>query len=832
MIATSATQNALDTDYQEVRGSSVETPRLPEPLGEILARVEAVIPPLWPLRDYVAVNPFLGLVDRRFLDARQQLRDVRSCEMLSSLADYQAQFQGDAITEADLATALEQCRQEYPDLLADFDERKIREGIHSGDGSTTGERRFHTVSEVLDQAGAGRWTSHIIDDISRFCAAHYDQGQAVWSSPWKGLLLWDAWRQFASASGRMEKLGIRSFRRFVADLPESPVQAIEALLRMLEVPAAVREPFLLGELLSIAGWASFIKCRVRDAELASHRDEDLVGLLAIRLAYDVALVRVHGVPAGRELWPESAEPPTPSVEVVTRYVCQLAREHAFQRRILSALAEGSVQRSSLRSAVQMVFCIDVRSEPMRRHLEAVGQGVETLGFAGFFGMPLQFVPLGSQTGPAQCPVLLQPAFAVQESIQGANSDVEQQAIARRKSIRRSRKIWKSFQTSAVSCFSFVESIGLAYLGKILSDSLRLSRPASAAKSDGLKRKAKLVPSLSCDHDHGVSVDARVNLAAGMLRNLGLTEGLARIVAICGHASNVVNNPYRAGLDCGACGGHSGEPNARVAAMLLNDPQVRAGLAERGIHVSNDTWFVAAVHETTTDQIHFLDCESLPETHEDEFRQLQHSVQQAGELCRRERGARTGDRPSDAFRRSQDWSELRPEWGLAGNAAFIVAPRSRTAGKDLGGRTFLHSYDHQRDAEGSVLELIMTAPMVVASWINLQYYASTVDNVSFGSGSKTIHDVVGQLGVFQGNGGDLMTGLPWQSLHDGHKLQHESLRLLVTIEAPRSAVERIIHKHATVRHLVSNGWIHLIVLDQGSSYRWTSQGRWELTNSEA
>lgn len=831
MVAFNAGGSALEIDYQEVHGSSVMPPRMTQPLGESLAQVEAVIPPLWPLRDYVAVNPFLGLVDRRFLDARQLLRDVRNCEMLSSLAEYHAQLQAGAITEADLKSALEQGRHEYPELFAELDEQEIWKTIRSGEAVSANERRFHTVAEVHDQAAAGRWTGHIIDEISRFCAAHYDQGQAVWASPWKGLLLWDAWRQFAKVSGRMEKLGIHGFRRFVADLPDSPVPAIEALLRMLEVPAAVREPFLLGELLSIAGWASYIKCRVRDAELAGHRDEDLVALLAIRLAYDVALARVHGVPHGTELWPQHAEPPAPNFEVITRFVFQLAREQAFQRKILGALAQGSVERAAVRSAVQMVFCIDVRSEPMRRHLEAVGQGIETLGFAGFFGMPLEFVPLGSKTGPAQCPVLLQPAFAVQESIHGADQADEQRAIASRNSIRRSRKLWKSFQTSAVSCFSFVESIGLAYLGKILSDSLRLSRPASAAKADGLKRKAKLVPSLSCNHDHGLNAETQVNLAAGMLRNLGLTEGLARIVAICGHASNVVNNPYRAGLDCGACGGHSGEPNARVAAMLLNDPKVRAGLAQRGIHVPDDTWFVAAIHETTTDQIEFLDCESLPETHVNEFRQLERSVKQAGEQCRRERGARTGDRPSDAFRRSKDWSELRPEWGLAGNAAFIVAPRTRTAGRDLGGRTFLHSYDHQRDVDGSVLELIMTAPMVVASWINLQYYASTVDNVSFGSGSKTIHDVVGQLGVFQGNGGDLMTGLPWQSLHDGHKLQHEPLRLLVTIEAPRSAVERIIHKHATVRQLVSNGWIQLIVLDQESSYRWTPQGRWELATAD-
>ncbi len=79
---------------------------------------------------------------------------------------------------------------------------------------------------------------------------------------------------------------------------------------------------------------------------------------------------------------------------------------------------------------------------------------------------------------------------------------------------------------------------------------------------------------------------------------------------------------------------------------------------------------------------------------------------------------------------------------------------------------------------------MTAPMVVANWINMQYYASTVDPMHFGSGNKAIHNVVGRFGVLSGNGGDLMTGLPWQSLHDGVNYQHHPLRLLVVLAAPR------------------------------------------------
>jgi hypothetical protein len=90
---------------------------------------------------------------------------------------------------------------------------------------------------------------------------------------------------------------------------------------------------------------------------------------------------------------------------------------------------------------------------------------------------------------------------------------------------------------------------------------------------------------------------------------------------------------------------------------------------------------------------------------------------------------------------------------------------------------------------------MTAPMVVAGWINLQYYGSTTDNRRFGSGNKVLHNVVGgAIGVLEGNAGDLRVGLPMQSLHDGKQWMHEPMRLSVFLEAPQAAIDDIIARH--------------------------------------
>jgi uncharacterized protein YbcC (UPF0753/DUF2309 family) len=868
--------------------SASQLERVTAAIGE----VTALVPPLWPLEDYVAVNPFLGLAPRRFLDARQLLRDVRDCEMLLPAAHFHDLFDRGEIASADVERAFRQCAEAYPDRYAGRSVQRLTQALSeqavadaAGSLSATmaaTERRYHTVSEVVDRRLDSSWSSHVITDISRHCGLHYDKGQASWASPWKHLPLYEAWREAFRISRRMDMLGLTGFRKFVAGLPAQPEQAVAALLTRLGVPEDHWRPFLLCEISSVAGWASFLRYRLWHATLAdgSTIDEHLVGLLAIRLAYDAALAELHPdiVSPPGSLFPASGDVSgrtEPSEGVLARHLFQVAAEVAYRRRLCRSLVDvGQASADSKLSAalgamgapavageqdaagpalplpsatktLQMVFCIDVRSEVFRRHLESLSTEIETFGFAGFFGMALEMVPVAATHGPAQCPVLLSPGFRVTEQV-GSNADATAAAAARRGQLRLGRKAWKTFQTSATSCFSFVESLGLAYLPKLLSDSLGWTRPVLSASADGVpaRLRGSIGPDVHAAGAEGVPFEKRLELATGMLRNLGLVEDFARIVAICGHASEMVNNPYRAGYDCGACGGHSGEPNARVAAAILNDAAVRQGLAERGIVIPADTWFVPAVHVTTTDEIRFLDTTSLPESHTADFAAIEGWMQAAGAATRLERSRRLGAEvaplpatdpaavakaaaasEANVVQRSRDWSEVRPEWGLAGNAAFIIAPRSRTAGLDLGGRTFMHSYDHARDPEGTVLELIMTAPMIVTSWINLQYYASAVDNRSFGSGNKLIHNVTGQLGVLLGNGGDLMTGLPWQAVSNGQELVHEPLRLAVVIEAPRTAVERVIEKHRMVADLLENGWLTLLVREGDDFFRWTADGEW-------
>jgi uncharacterized protein YbcC (UPF0753/DUF2309 family) len=237
----------------------------------------------------------------------------------------------------------------------------------------------------------------------------------------------------------------------------------------------------------------------------------------------------------------------------------------------------------------------------------------------------------------------------------------------------------------------------------------------------------------------------------------------------------------------------------------------------GITVPEETRFVPALHDTTTDDIRCFG--AVPAS----FKPVDSWLSAASERAREERAGKLGisaEQSTPAIRkRSRDWSQVRPEWGLANNACFIVAPRERTRHLNLEGRSFLHDYLWEADAEKGypVLELIITAPMIVTHWINMQYNASVTDNLHYGSGNKVLHNVVGgNLGVFEGNSGDLRIGLPLQSLHDGKQWMHQPLRLSVYLAAPREAIKSIVDKHEMVRELIDNDWLYLFQLDEESN----------------
>lgn len=814
------------------------------------------IPPLWPLKSFVAVNPFLGLADMPFAEAATLMQRVGYGNILMPRAYYLERLESGDIQDQDMIKACQQLQKDEslkgaPELNQ-CDVRRLV-GLLKASAEEPHQDRVLTAADWQDQNKGTDWSAFIVEEVSKWCSVYFDEGQSSWRMPWRRQPFYKAWRQAALFDANPELMGMDDFRKRVGELPEDPLETIEKIMEILEVPEAAMTDFLHRQMMSVGGWGAFIQYRVRQAGMDGREDRSLVDFLAVRLVYDWVIFKGLDPEDGAQ-WrkqvidKDASQEMIPHTHTLYDLLAQQALENSFQRRLFKKMASSPTAptASPERKMLQAIFCIDVRSEVYRRNLERLSRQIETIGFAGFFGMAVEYLPLGRRHGNVQCPVLLNPTITIRETLQNSSPAQEESMHRRLVMGQRFGAAWNAFKTSAVSCFPFVETAGLAYGVGLFKDSLGWGHTDKPGTCHG-KPSTPQVDRVRKGHHHGhahgfdtgIDDESKVKMAAGALRNMGLTTGFARFVLICGHGSQTRNNPYGSGLDCGACGGHSGDVNARVAVALFNDPDVRAGLREMDIHIPGDTVFLAGLHNTTTDDVHLFEDDVLRPADRPLVEKLRGWLDQASALARRERAPRLGMQEQISHpgfdekirQRSKDWSQVRPEWGLAGNAAFIAAPRERTGQLDLEGRVFLHNYDVNLDPTGSVLELILCAPVVVASWINLQYYASTVNNRLFGSGNKVLHNVVGVLGVWQGNAGDLQTGLPIQSVHDGTRWMHEPLRLSVIIEASTQSINEVLKKHPEVRELMDHGWLHLFSLSPGGAECWRYQGALQWQNEE-
>lgn len=789
----------------------------------MLAAVKAAgesIAPDWPLDQSIAVNPLWEQRNCDITDVAARLGALGGIRCLMPGDYYHRLWQRSRIKDHHLQQAAREAGQH---ASVDYLLQALKQPLPT--------EHWHNISDWLDEQRDRQhkmaWRDEITHQISQFCASWAQE-----SDTRLGDDMYHSWvTQVRSDRGIAILMGEPGLTRAFRELPDDPGAMIVAAFSELGLQTSGQaQGYAESLLIDINGWASRFAYERWQARLQGTDADALPALVAIRLGWELALWRHWQV-----RYPDDAK----HLQVVWRaqlpqMEALIARYHSSQRLLWvwqhaaelarqedeQALLVQSSRRQLPKARMQAVFCIDVRSEVIRRALEAQSAEISTHGFAGFFGLPAAYTPVGTNLTRPQLPGLLAPAIRIVEGGHRIHEIGDTRASA-----LQAQTAWEDFSRGASTAFSLVESLGLGYAAKLLKRTFSLqydTHPVNDLETSGSWDLF--------DGERPLTIEEKAGIAGKMLKGLGLRR-LARTVLLVGHGSHTTNNPHAAGLDCGACGGQTGALNVQVVAQLLNNAAVREHLAEQGQVIPQATRFVAALHNTTTDDIRVYG-----EIDED----IRQWLGDAKLIAQRERATRLGLADSPAFnrpeqldreirKRAQDWSEVRPEWGLAGNSAFFVAPRRLTRGLKLEGRAFMHDYNADLDSDFSVLESIMTAPMIVTHWINMQYNASVAEPLKFGSGNKVLHNVVGgNLGVFEGNGGDLRIGLPLQSVHDGERWMHEPLRLSVYIQAPEAAMSDIIGRYQVVRDLVGNRWIYLFALkDDGSVSRWTPAG-WETT----
>lgn len=525
----------------------------------------------------------------------------------------------------------------------------------------------------------------------------------------------------------------------------------------------------------------------------------------------------------------------------------LAYERHYREQIFGALAANHPRHCEpVQPAAQVVMCMDEREEGTRRHLEEIAPGVATYGAAGFFGVPMYWQGLDDAEKSALCPVVVQPRHLIREWPAG-----DAGALAERHAVRRERRLrWRErfFQATRHRALAGPLLTALGSLPALAA--LTVATVAPGWFGTSLRRwreqyEGRVPTRLGLSVDGvgelgastperpqlGWSEDEQVGQVAAFLRMIGLTVDFAPLVLLFGHGSDSRNNPHLSAYDCGACSGKHGGPNARVFAALANRPEVRASLVSRGLLIGDDTWFVAAEHNTCDDGVEWYDLDQVPQRFQPALDTLVGQIGEAcrahaAERCRRLASAPIRPSPWQARRhmvgRTNDLGQARPELGHATNAAAFIGRRQMSRGLFLDRRVFLISYDPAADAEGAIVENILLAAGPVGAGIALEYYFSSVDNERFGCGSKITHNVTGLFGVMEGADSDLRTGLPWQMVEI-----HEPMRLLVVVEQTTEVLSAIVQRQPPLQELIGNAWIVVAAKDpvSGAIQRYCPRRGW-------
>ncbi|MDA1477242.1 DUF2309 domain-containing protein [Bacillus changyiensis] len=844
-------------------------------IDQLVQAASRVIAPLWPISTFAARNPWMGLEGQSFEEVAHWLNNLRGVDILPNKAMLSTAKNKGEIDQTILEKKLLQwlhsqsidiqweiaeafCRNaltldDIPtQLLSSSKVKKFAKKLNNLKVYNQKPQPIQPLSQLLEQHSNEK-TAHLLDHhFIKWCKLYLDETEATWRLPKREKGFYYAWRQLIQHDPALR----HTERQLLKDWPKKADDALKKALIELRIPYSEIQNYLEAHFLSLPGWAGMMLWR---SQQSLEEQSLLLEFLAVRLSMEWMFVKPHlPFPMPR------ADKSTQIVPLIAAWLywgdldvrtwsqlsireqkARLTLAERFDditRRKLWLEAWEQTHAAHLRELItkksshstveetmhaQFVFCIDVRSEPFRRELEKAGP-FETYGMAGFFGLEIETSELGNEHSHCSLPVILKPKQKVKETAAKSEFKVYQQ---NRNTVYSLNSTFKKMKQNPLASLVLPEISG-PWLG--LQMIARSFAPCKAASIFGRLRKAWLrKPSvkLSLDFNHhsetdipvGFTEKEKVNYVRQALKMMGITQ-FAPLIVICGHGSHNTNNPYASSLDCGACGGASSGFNAQVLAELCNLPNVRKALESEGIVIPEDTIFTAAEHITTLDQLNWLHVPELSNTAQQAFDHINSVLPNVSQAASKERLMKLPhlgfkDLQSEVRRFAEDWSEVRPEWGLARNASFIIGNRQLTKELNLEGRAFLHSYDWKQDQDGNVLGSIISGPGTVAQWINLQYYASTVAPHYYGSGNKATQTVTSGLGVMQGNASDLLAGLPWQSvMSSDQEMYHAPLRLLVIIQAPREHVERLLNQAPHFRQKVKNGWLHLALIDP--------QGRWE------
>ncbi|MBL1265400.1 YbcC family protein [Candidatus Methylomicrobium oryzae] len=798
------------------------------------------LPTQGPIKDFIHHNTLHSVQQHPFHEGVALAARIFGARSYLPLADYQKRYRQGRIADAAIDWAIDQSAAYIEDI------EKFRDSLFIED-----YRSHYPPVSLANQGIRNTWLTQLEVDLNalthpvlfRLLANFLDQGISRWTLSQDGERFWDClWRLVHNSLLSLHPFHEPTVRTLLLEKPE---RVILTCLDRIVGDEQLYEQYLLEMLLAHPGWSGMVRLvELNPSALLARRNISLKELIAVELACELAflyLKKGHRF-ANIAQTPKAKAAPLlndphfkPKVPLRLK-VWHEAMEWTLHSELLAALAsEPPAGATKAATLAQALFCIDDRECSLRRHLEELNPAIETFGAAGFFGIDFLYQGIDDAFPVAQCPVIIQPKHLVRESRLSVTQDK-----------RKGGGELQHLHVKGHSLFRgwlYTQTLGIGYAirlawnvfrpGGRLPDIKKLSEVAAHThlhllrESDTPTEDGRML---------GFSLGEMADRIEGLLRNIGLIKDFAPLVVVVAHGSTSVNNPHFAAYDCGACSGKPGAPNARAFAWMANHEKVRALLRERGIDIPETTRFIAAMHNTTRDEMTYFDehlFEQQPASGLQAFKDtMQRALERnALERCRWFELAPQSQNPKAAHAhvkgRSVSIFEPRPEYNHSNNLYCIVGKRALSRDLFMDRRAFLHSYDPGNDDQGLILARILNAIIPVCGGINLEYLFSRIDNSVYGAGTKLPHNVIGLLGVANGVEGDLRTGLPNQMIE-----VHEPARLLIVIEQTREIIDKALGQIGSLREWLDNDWVRFGCLEPGSHavYFYRAQG-WDRVGFE-
>ncbi|MBY0415199.1 MAG: DUF2309 domain-containing protein, partial [Bdellovibrionales bacterium] len=594
--------------------------------------------PSWPLQNTVAVNPFWYLRDKPFNQVVCELATILNTSLYMPLSYYKNALDSGEMTKEALQESISLNSFSYPTMPLSIEEFMI-----AAEKSIQPQSNMKTLSQLYSEKKDSH--TQVMTDFGKYASAYLDEKQAISIFPWSSVSFWEGWLNSQKFDRSMEYYGFKNFNKSLNCL--QGLNAETAIFLMLEKIGIQDEHaktnYLKCLLASVLGWSSQFKYVEWQKKLGYNISSKAssIDLLAVRMAYDYGVYECldDQQSEAKVLWINNLCESTIKNDDIANSanylrVLHFALELSYQKNLAQQFNKNSPTEESL-PKVQMLFCIDVRSEMIRRNIEETNSAIKTIGFAGFFGIPFSYKTKSETKASHRLPVLLNPAFIVEEAPKrNHNPDDFTSAL------KQLSGYFRNLRKNPLSSFLYVELFGALYIEKSLRRSfLNVAKKIKGRKTPHRFSPKGFGPGLSnVTNSDGTSftVNQKIERAEAVLRHMGLYDSFAKLILIIGHGSVTTNNAFGSSLDCGACGGHAGDINARFLADLLNDSVVRQGLVSKGILIPPTTQFIAGLHETVSDQIYILESNKVPTQLRVEMSSLLEDLNRASIKTRHER----------------------------------------------------------------------------------------------------------------------------------------------------------------------------------------------------